>query len=317
MSPSIIHRTKGHFLNALAYADDILLMAEDEKTLQSLFSVVESVGAAFGLRINHGAGKTEILDVCGGPCKIVTAAGEIVRHTNEYVHLGVITGNWRKDFSRRKRQAWRVLVSFRWLWKSGAPVSFKRSIARRLIDCILLYGAYTYPKTDNALLMLHQAHARMLRYALNMPINFKTFMHVPTEEVYGDTPYITAVLVGMELSAVGHWARDYALRHIHHPVIEALCIKTQRVKNARGHCRSTPAEDIATMCHFDTIDEVLEAACKRKMWKRIRSCAIVETCRQTQELINKVRVRAGRQPYHGSFPIETGASWAEETDLTD
>ena len=283
VKPSVIYQTKGHYLNALAYADDILLMAEDEATIQSLFSLVEKEGASFGLRINLAPGKTEILDVSGGPCTIRTATGETVRHTQEYIHLGVVTGNWKKDFKRRKKQAWKILVSFRWLWKSNAPMDMKRGVARRLIDCILLYGAFTYPHSDTMLKMIHQAHARMLRYALNTPVDFRNFNHLSTEGVYSNTPYITTVLTGMELASIGHWARDYRLRGIHHPVIDALCFKTERIKGARGHSRSNPANDIAALCHLVTIDEVLEIACDRRAWRHIRRCAVIEAANKTQK----------------------------------
>ena len=163
--------------------------------------------------------------------------------------------------------------------------------------------------------MIHQAHARMLRYALNTPVDFRNFNHLSTEGVYSNTPYITTVLTGMELASIGHWARDYRLRGIHHPVIDALCFKTERIKGARGHSRSNPANDIAALCHLVTIDEVLEIACDRRAWRHIRRCAVIEAANKTQKIINQLREKSGRQPNHGSSPIDIAASWADETDF--
>ena len=93
-------------LVAMAFADDIVLLAPSVRKLQQLFSNLEANALKVGLKINLGAGKTERFKVDAldpdPTIPLVTAAQKVIPLVDSYKYLGVYAMNRDDDWKRRK-----------------------------------------------------------------------------------------------------------------------------------------------------------------------------------------------------------------------
>jgi hypothetical protein len=200
-------------LPCLAYADDVVLLANSVPALHALIAAFEDAAGPWGLRLNTAPGKTEIISVPHRtrvtplPC----VAGSI-RIAQTYKYLGVVLGvdrrAWQTDWSRRVGLAMASLNKFQSVWNSDVSPATKSALVHALVTPILTYGALTYPMSKAVRQKMHVAMSRVLRGALRLRIRWDApDLHAHTEEVYEHAPFLQVTLTKTLLSAYGHWLR--------------------------------------------------------------------------------------------------------------
>ena len=76
-------------IRALAFADDVLLLARSRRELQQMFLTFEKHARRLGLHINLGKGKTECFTVAPDrPCRLYTSNGGFIPKVHAYKYLG-------------------------------------------------------------------------------------------------------------------------------------------------------------------------------------------------------------------------------------
>jgi len=228
-------------LTDLAYSDDCVLFSNSTADIQQQFDNFQTAAAEIGMSINLGAGKTEEIRINApeGDPPIHTFAGVSVGQVTEYKYLGTKLGQgWLPDFKRRKGLAWGVIREFSHVWSSLASVDAKFNLFQALVEPLLGYAAWTYPRTKPVTTALHGTHHRMLRHCIGQTRatggtgNVRTeFLYLHEHRPMGKSLKsccltLPAAVDRQRLAALGHWTRDHfglaghAVRR--HPVIDVL-----------------------------------------------------------------------------------------------
>ena len=225
-------------ISNLAYADDVVLLANTTEHAQKQFELFQQLSLHIGMKVNLGKGKTEEIRVNVDPDDppLRTLDGRAVSQVDTYKYLGTMIGQtWDVDFKRRTKLAWGVIREFDRVWKSEASFDSRKGLFIALVEPILLYGAFTYPNTQEVDETLHRCHARMLRSCVGLGrVDPRRGNYLPTEFLYygrnvargktwkSATLTLPAAVARQKLSALGHWCRDHFQRHRVHPVIDVL-----------------------------------------------------------------------------------------------
>ena len=267
-----------HRLTNLAYADDISLLSNTFDGATRLLHSLERSAAEIGLHLNFGVGKTELLVVGDAHLPIPelrTQSGVLVPRTDSYKYLGWMCSakGWIPDFAKRTKSAWFMLRSYQKVWKSAVSHTQKRKLFYALVIPVLTYAAFTYPNTATVRRTLHTTCNAMLRYALNIRIEWDDpVAHVHTEALYADYPTLPTIVLYQYLSSWGHWVRDVFVRHMDHPMVAVLALPLSSNHHRHG-TRCNPSKTIEDATQM-TIQDTLEFACDRDKWRAIcRSAA--------------------------------------------
>jgi hypothetical protein len=265
-------------LHYLGYADDVILFSNTPGGAEKLLHALEETAALFGLFINTGKGKTEVMfagEVVRAPIR--TSDGRPVPECDKYKYLGTILGQpWRTDFNRQKGLAWALLRRYNRTWSSSACNNrSKLLLFHALVVPTLTYGVATYPWTQEVRDALNGTYNKMLRYAINDPVDWSTFQHSPVEQLMGERMYLSAVVVYQRLREHGHWVRQH-LRDdnpVPHPLIDVLSWETQhsdQIQYRRGGAlRKGPRDGLLSMVRVSSYDELCELAVHKRKWRRV------------------------------------------------
>jgi hypothetical protein len=265
---------------ALAYADDIVLLAHSLPDAQRLLTALETAANSYGLRLNVKKGKTELLLVCHPslrpslPTALHCKAGA-VNITRQYKYLGMLISDdprndWRTDFASRTKNAWYTIKKYDRIWR--APLVdplLKRTLFRALVIPVLTYAAFTYPFTCSALTTLHVTTNKLLRYCLGHPILWDDIpAHTHSEELYSAFPFTPALVTHQLLTQWGHWARRVNYCPNPHPVLTVVCGTVHRAQPLRGPRAHPPSQSLSLASGLDkTALATTPAEMSKARWK--------------------------------------------------
>jgi hypothetical protein len=261
------HTGPGVRLNALAYADDVLLFTHEASEMQILLTAFEGYAREVGLRINMGKGKTERFYL--GSTKagsVVVASGAPVPVVNSYKYLGVFVLDFDEDLRIRKGKAWAVMSRFEDIWQSHAPVECKRQLFRALVEPILTYGTTCMSMTRAVAQSLDGTYGRMLRTALGLPPARHSRYEWPSERLYGGIDFLSTTLKVQRLRLIGKVIKDTDGGITSHPLLQVLRMQeTDREGGAlyrkRRH-RQTLHESLLADLGVDDMAAALEGLSK-------------------------------------------------------
>jgi len=271
---NISHPDVPSLVNSLAYADDIVLLANTAVGTQSLFSQLERSALMFGLTINVSKGKTELLIVGrdAPTFPVRTLAGSEVALTHSYKYLGWHLDtdlDWRTDFRRRLKQAWFITHSFSRIWTSSVPDDCKRRLFQATVLPVLTYAAFTYPSTAECWRELHTSCNALLRAALNTRVQWDNpDAHIHTERLYGTLPTLPALLTFHLLTAFGHWVRDDLQRDCEHVVFDVLLAPPPRAPRHKRGSAYNLRTHLTTLTQLPSFEDVVEHAQSKAAWSR-------------------------------------------------
>lgn len=143
----------GQLINNLRFADDIALIANSPKDLQTLVNLVHKSSSAFGLKINIA--KTEVQAISKEPKKLnINISGTQLKQVEEFIYLGgkiSQNGSCTNDIKLRIGKAVGAVQKLQAIWRSkDICTNTKLELYKVLVLSILLYGAeaWTLKKED-------------------------------------------------------------------------------------------------------------------------------------------------------------------------
>jgi hypothetical protein len=309
---------------ALAYADDVVLLANDAASAQRLLVAFESAALDWGLKLNTKKGKTELLLISTPELRktlptepLVCKAGTVLE-TSSYKYLGWHVSNstkntWREDLDKRVGHAWGILRQYDRVWNSHASSETKKKLFQALILPVLMYAALTYPLTATVLTRLQVTTNKLMRAALSLRVDWdEKALHTHTEELYSHFAFTPVQLVRQFVVQWGHWCRAAHRSTFHHPIIDAFLGDFNHVRHTRG-TRHPPSKWLlaATGC---TVDELWTLPPDRAAWSRLcsqRTYAMAQDFCDT--VVTSRRLDDDRPPPHWKSLID---HWFDESRST-
>ena len=132
-------------IGALAYADDICLLAESIDDVECSLHRLETSAAKIGLTINYN--KTKVMHLGQTSARHVRFAnGDPVDGCDKFEYIGVPTSNAEAVFRSRLSKAWAAATELRSIFNSRR-MTIKIGLCRSAVESILLYGLECLPLT--------------------------------------------------------------------------------------------------------------------------------------------------------------------------
>ena len=269
-------RSDGTFLRlpALAYADDVVLLAESPRLLQQNLHLLQERAATVGLRLNLGANKTEWFSTtadAGSEVRLID--GRLVQRVTSYKYLGLKFGEIgfqrKESINAARGKAWAALKAFDKVWKSSATQQAKRSLAIALITPFLTYAVLAWPIHKTVEQSLDITVNALLRHALNVPSVFHGGPH--TSELYGDFPRISTLVRQQRLQLLGHWIREHFEGERWHWAVPVILFDPDtRIWPRRpgGQLRMV-LDSVKSETQLDTVDDIVDVALCRRQWQAV------------------------------------------------
>eukprot|EP00057_Strongylocentrotus_purpuratus_P023161 XP_011677635.1 PREDICTED: uncharacterized protein LOC105444715 [Strongylocentrotus purpuratus] len=140
-------RVQGQLINNLRFADDIVLIADNDRDLQTIVDLVHQSSSNFGLKINIT--KTEVQAISKQPQLLnINVGGEQLKQVDKFTYLGGTisqTGSCSEEVKHRIGKAIGAFQALKKIWASqDIRCSTKVDLYKVLVLSILLYGAETW-----------------------------------------------------------------------------------------------------------------------------------------------------------------------------
>ena len=140
-------RVQGQLINNLRFADDIVLIADNDRDLQTIDDLVHQSSSNFGLKINIT--KTEVQAISKQPQLLnINVGGEQLKQVDKFTYLGGTisqTGSCSEEVKHRIGKAIGAFQALKKIWASqDIRCSTKVELYKVLVLSILLYGAETW-----------------------------------------------------------------------------------------------------------------------------------------------------------------------------
>ena len=161
---------------------------------------------------------------------------QVIKQVLDFVYLGSHAQSSEKDINTRIPKSWAALNKLTCIWKSNLPDNLKRSFFKAVVESVLLYGSTTWTLTKTMEKKLDGTYTRMLRAVLNL--HWKK--HPTLQQLYGNLPRISQVLLERRLWLAGHsWRSKEEL------VIEVLLWTPSHAKPAVGRPARTYIDQLS------------------------------------------------------------------------
>ena len=254
----------GRIFNNLRYADDTVLIAENEFDLQILLNIVETESRKRGLELN--CKKTETMVISRKkdipPCKITTN-GAMLRQVNSFKYLGTsITENGKSDFEIKSRigQAKSAFQKMRSvLCSKDLSIDTRKRVLQCYIEPILMYGceAWTMNKT-----MTRKLEATEMWFLRRM-MRISWTERKPNESVLIEANAKRTLVNKIrkrQATFLGHFMRAEALENL---------VTTGKLngKRNRGRQREKMLDGLVSWLGMSSSMEMLRMTCDREMWR--------------------------------------------------
>ena len=238
----VLWSINGVYIGALAYADDICLLAESIDDVECSLHRLETFAAEICLTINYN--KTKVMHLGQTSARHVRFAnGDPVDSCDKFKYLGVPTSNAETVFRPRLSKAWAAAAKHRSIFNSKANDSIEIGLCRSAVESILLYGLECLPLTLTLQDKLDSAYIRILRYALG--VHFPDCMSNAELMRRTEAMAMSNILHQRRLRLVGH-----ALRMANpSPLTILLRFLQPGIRRRRGQARTLTL-------HQDIIDHI-------------------------------------------------------------
>ena len=158
----------GHNINNLRYADDTVLISENEKDLQQLLNIVESKSKEKGLELNSK--KTEVIVISRKeepPLFNITINGIKLKQRDHFKYMGALVssdGRNNTEISARIAQAKMVFQKMKTvLTNSHISIQTRKRTLECYIEPILMYGCEAWTISKQAQKKLEAVEMWLLR----------------------------------------------------------------------------------------------------------------------------------------------------------
>ena len=157
----------GRLLTDLDYADDIVLICNHPREMQTVLNSLIREGSKVGLNINRK--KTEIINMNMQNPEECVIDGSIVKQVDRFKYLGTILakdGSLNLEYDERLRRANQAMGLLKTVWSSNNfSIHTKIKIYKTMVRTILLYGHeswYSTTATDKKFLVFENKALRRI-----------------------------------------------------------------------------------------------------------------------------------------------------------
>ena len=244
---------------------------------------LSSAAEKYGLKVNYGAGKTEVV-VLGAPSPraILRPDGVPLREVPDYKYLGSLLTSSRADFLRNKSLAWQVIHRLKSVWRSTLQLDLKALLFKSYVVPIFLSGAETWFVGKELLADVSGAYTCMVRHVRNIKV-YSRDTRLSNTDLFGEQfPRIEVLLQKKRLRFAGHCARSAQ------PISRVMLAETTRGKRPGRPLMSMRSVLQADLGMKDTT-EILEEMLDRSSWSAAVRRAEERTLRGTTDPPRKQR----------------------------
>ena len=128
-------------LGDLEFADDLSLLANNQKEAQEQLDTLSHTAKEVGLKIN--VGKTKFLAYNVPENTRIELDGNQLEKVNDFQYLGLYIGSTEKDIKGRKGKAWSAFWKLSNIWSSKVRTCIKLHLFNSAVLSVLLYGSET------------------------------------------------------------------------------------------------------------------------------------------------------------------------------
>ena len=157
----------GEMLYHLAFADDILLLANSSRSLESMLAKVYSETEKIGLKIHSGKTQWMTNQIQNAQNTTVKLNGQAISQVHEYKYLGQIlapNGDMLKEINSRVKSGWAACKRIETaLTSNQVPKTIKANLFNTNILPALTYASETWSTTQNAENKIRTAQRAMER----------------------------------------------------------------------------------------------------------------------------------------------------------
>ena len=165
----------GYNMNNIRYADDTVLIADNEKELQEMLDTVVRESEKKGLSLNKK--KTEVMVIskknCMPACNIVMN-GTVLKQVHKFNYLGSLITSDGRCINEIKRRMAQVKASFQNMKSILTNKRMSLGVRKRVLQCyiepilLLLYGCESWSMTKQTLTSIEAMEMWFLRRMLRV-----------------------------------------------------------------------------------------------------------------------------------------------------
>jgi exonuclease III len=158
-------------IEVLLYADDMVLLAEDEAGLNRMMEKVKEYCNEWKLEVNVGKTKAMVVSKDGLAVSTVEYGQEVLECVTEFTYLGTIfsaDGRWEKEIRRRTQAARAALstISREVIWNKVISMKVKRIIFEALVRSRMEFGSEVWWPSKKELGKLETVQNDFVRWAM-------------------------------------------------------------------------------------------------------------------------------------------------------
>ena len=251
-------------LPALAYADDVALLASSFEGAERMVASLMTTSATVGLRLNYS--KTEVLAFSSVPTPSPPLPSfPTIKECTNFTYLGTLMADSLGAFEERRRLAWVASRTLTLIYNSTTSEECKVGLFRAIIEPVLLYGCESWVTPQSLTAQIDASHRALLRAAINV--------HWPqvirNEDLY-DRTGVPPASTTMRLKRLTLFGKAVRAEHLGWPLSRVLKHQPREGHRQRGRPPTTMwkvlAEDLA---HLDlTMDKAWDLASNADAWER-------------------------------------------------
>ena len=199
-------KVDGEMLSHLRFADDIVLMGDNLKTIGTMLAELDAACKEVGLNINFG--KTQFMTNLV-PSENLKVDDKEITLVHKYKYLGheiqIARDNQTTELQRRITLAWAAYGALSDIFKSSIPNHLKKKTFDQCILPVMTYGAETLSLTQATATKLRVAQRRMERSMLGLTLRDR----VRNEEIRRRTGVTDVIerIAWLKWNWAGHVAR--------------------------------------------------------------------------------------------------------------
>jgi hypothetical protein len=137
-------KTGGQIIHTLKYADDLMLLAKEEKVLQDIIDKLIEIGRCYGMKMN--VEKTKVMRILGQPFPVkIMIDQKQLEKVESFKYLGSILTNDRRctcEIKCKNAMAKATFNKKRTLFTSTLDLELRKKLVKCYVWSIALYGQY-------------------------------------------------------------------------------------------------------------------------------------------------------------------------------
>ena len=280
-------------VQALAYADDVVLLSETTEALQEQLQIFETVSHTIGLHLNVGPEKTARMVINGVPTeRLHLLDGTTVPDVSSYKYLGVPLGEvgYRRiaDFKHRIRKSWACIRRLDGIWSSNVSPQVKRKLFFALVVPHWTYCDIAWPRLRSSSIAMHRRCNVMLRHCLG-----PCAAEWHTEELYGGFSFLPVAAQRLRLQRLGHLVREHFEGRRYHMCVQTILWNPDNThwKRHRGGQFTNIAESLCKEAQCRDGDDLICEMLHRQHWQNAVEKIAASTNLAMLEQLQKQRLR--------------------------